>query len=57
MPRNSQVKQYLGEFALPCAGRILTTYGKGRVPDHLAIAKDLLGAGDVRQREREETSG
>jgi hypothetical protein len=36
------VRKYLEEFAGPCTERILQSYGRGKVPDHLAIGANLL---------------
>jgi hypothetical protein len=38
----SQIHSYVEEFALPASRNIVNAYVKGRIPDHLQIAADLL---------------
>jgi len=37
-----QIKRYLEEFALPCTTKVLESYAKGHVPDHLELAAQIL---------------
>ena len=38
----TQIKRYLEEFALPCASKIIQSYVEGQVPNHIAIAAQVL---------------
>lgn len=38
----TQIRRYLKEFALPCTTKVLESYAKGHVPDHLEIAAQVL---------------
>jgi hypothetical protein len=37
-----QILRYLREFAVPCAREIVSAYLAGKVPDHIAAAKQIL---------------
>jgi hypothetical protein len=37
-----QIKKYLEAFALPCARRVIESYVRGKVPNHLEITAQLL---------------
>lgn len=41
--KKEQMKNYINEFLLPCAEKIITAYLEGVVPDHVKIARDILG--------------
>lgn len=38
-----QVHRYLEEFAMPCVRKIIESYAKGHVPNHIEIAARVLG--------------
>lgn len=37
-----QIRRYVNEFALPVSRNLVKSYVKGRIPDHLQVAADLL---------------
>ena len=38
-----QVQRYLEEFVMPCTRKIIESYAKGHVPNHIEIAAQVLG--------------
>jgi hypothetical protein len=40
----SKVQEFLGDFGLPCAQKIIEAYAAGRIPNHLQIAEQVLSS-------------
>lgn len=40
--QREQISKYLREFAIPCTKKIVKAYIEGNIPDHIAIAREVL---------------